>query len=89
MTPVDFKEGNKIFGPPEGFTEGQVKPVRAYHGTVRTGSCEGAPCVVVAYQPDAYERQIIADGGSVFMTVLGGLPPHMLTTSFAQAVNPA
>lgn len=87
MTPIDFNESNKVFGPPPDMTESQVQRIPAYVGKVPKGSCEGAPMVVVAWIPTPAEREALAEGSPVFLTFLGGLPPHVVTTNFAEATN--
>ena len=89
MMPINFPESNKVFGPPEDLTESQVSRIPAYVGENRTGSCDGLPCVVVAWKPEPRELAALNEGSPVFLTILGGLPPHFLTTNFAEATNPA
>lgn len=89
MTPVKFPEANSRFGPPEDLAESQCMTIWAYSGTVAGGSVDGAHQVVVAWLPDEQERKRIADGGPIFLSVIGGLPPHYLSTSFAEAIKPA
>ena len=89
MMPTDFPESNKVFGPPADLVDSQCARIPAYEGENRTGSCDGLPCVVVAWKPTDREIKDIVAGSPIFMTVLGGLPPHFLTTNFAEATNPA
>lgn len=88
MTPTTFPQANTVFGPPPGMDESQVKSVHAYLGEVKKGSCDGSRLVVVAWEPTPEEREHIACGGRIYLTVLGQLPPHMLTTRFEHAINP-
>jgi hypothetical protein len=87
MTPIDFNQSNCTFGPPSDMEESQVRTIPAFRGTVERGSCEGAPVVIVAWLPTPAEREAISEGSPVFLTFLGGLPPHVVTTSFQQATN--
>lgn len=89
MTPVDFKEANAHFGPPPGLAESQVRTVRAYCGPIDRGSLEGEKLVVVAWRPSEAELEAIINGAPIFMTAVGGLPPHFLSTDFATAISPA
>jgi hypothetical protein len=89
MTSTDFPQSNKVFGPPAGMTEEQVRSMPAYVGETQVGSCDGSTCVIVAWQPDDREREAIANGSPIFLTCIGSLPPHFLTTNFAEANNPA
>jgi hypothetical protein len=89
MNPIDFPETNTTFGPPAGMTESQVQPVPAYCGQVRGGSCDGVEAVVVAWRPTREEIEQIAAGSPIYLTMIGGLPPHFLTTSFEEATKVA
>lgn len=87
MNPVEFPEANCTFGPPQGLTENQVRPIKAYRGTVPTGSIEGLPMVVTAWKPNDQEKERILNGEPIYLTIIGTLPPHSLTTSFTEATN--
>jgi len=88
MTPIYFQQANKVFGPPPDMDENQVQRIHAHVAEAASGSCDGSPMVVVAWQPNIHELSDIVSGGPVFLTVIGGLPPHFLTTRFEQAINP-
>jgi hypothetical protein len=45
--------------------------------------------VVVAWKPTAEELAALNAGAPVFLTTLGGLPPHFITTDFAAATTPS
>lgn len=87
MTPHAFKEANCTFGPPAEMTDTQVRPIRGYLGTVETGSVEGSQIVVVAYRPSEDEIQALLMGAPIFVSMMGGLAPHFLTTDFKSAIN--
>lgn len=87
MTPASFDQANAIFRAPDGLEESQCSAVRAYTGTLQGGSCDGVPIVVTAWQPSAAEITAIAAGAPIFLTIIGSLPPHCVTTSFAEATN--
>lgn len=89
MTPVTFPEVNCKFGPPADFEESQVHSIPAFRGGVATGSCEGADCVVVAYAMTKEEATVLAAGGLLYFTMLGGLAPHYPSLTFHDATNPA
>ena len=82
MIPVEFNEANQVFGPPPGMTVEQVVPVHAFVGEVQGGSCDGVPMVVVAWRPDPEDLAALNNGALVYLAVLGGLPPHVVSTSF-------
>ncbi len=65
--------------------ESQVKTIRAYLGQVKDGSCDGMSMVIVAWTPSPEELEDLKAGRPVFLTCMGSLPPHFLTTSFQEA----
>ncbi len=89
MTPIDFPESNARCGPPAGMSESQVSTIKAWHGKIEQGSLDGETLTVVCWQPDAGERQMLAQGYPIFLSFVGGLPPHYPTMSFALASSPA
>lgn len=89
MNCVPFAEANTLYGPPLGMTEEQVKTVHCWEGYAGRGSCDGSKMVVTAWKPRPDELAALNAGEPVFLTVLGGLPPHFITTNFAEATNPA
>jgi hypothetical protein len=89
MTPAKFPEANVQYGACEGFTESQIAMIPAYKGEAMAGSCDGAPCIISAWKPTERELAVLNSGGLVFLTVLGELPPHCLTTSFFEATHTA
>lgn len=88
MIPVQFPEANCKFTAPPGLDESQVVTVPAYNGQVKGGSMDGVRCVVVAWKPNVIDLERLNAGGVVFLSVLGGLPPHMLTTNFQESTKP-
>jgi hypothetical protein len=89
MTPTDFEGSNAKFGPPSDLEETQCGTIPAFVSKVQRGSCEGAALVVTAWKPTPDELRQLNDGNPVFLSCLGGLPPHFLTTNLAEACNPA
>lgn len=89
MTPIDFPEANRTFGPPKGYTEEQIRSIAAFQGVVLGGSLDGCEVVVVAWRPDDKDLERLNNGGVVYLQVLGGLPPHLLGTDFNEVVTPA
>jgi hypothetical protein len=89
MTPITFPEANASFKAPADLAESQVATIMAYCGPIPSGSMDGEKMIVVAWKPDADELAALNAGQPVFLTTLGGLPPHFLTTDFANATNPA
>ncbi len=88
MTPTTFPEANSTYGASQGFAETQIASVEAFTGQVQSGSVDGSSVTVVAWQPNPEEVIALVYGAPIFITFMGGLPPHMLTTNFAQAISP-
>lgn len=89
MTPCSFPQANTVFNRPPDMAESQCMDVPAHLGEAVGGSLDGVAVVVVAWLPDEAERRRIAEGGPVFLSVVGGLLPHFLCTDFEQATRPA
>ncbi len=89
MTPVAFAQANTRFGPPGDLEESQCKAVPAFRGAVQGGSVDGANVVVVAWLPAPAEVLRILHGQPIFLSCLGGLPPHFLSTTFEEAIKPS
>ena len=89
MTPISFPEANARFKAPADLHENQVATIMAYTGPIPGGSMDGEKMVVVAWQPTPGELDALNAGAPVFLTTLGGLPPHFLTTDFTNATKPA
>lgn len=89
MTPINFPEANKPFGPPQGLEESQVATIPAYIGEIVGGSCDGLTQVVVAWQPHTIDVERIVAGKPIFISMIGGLAPHFPSTSFEEATRPA
>lgn len=85
MNATTFKGANAEVKAPEDLTETQCLTISAYVGKVEGGSCDGARQVIVAWQPTSAELEALNAGAPVFLAVLGGLPPHTITTSFEEA----
>lgn len=89
MTPIYFPEANFVFNPPPDLDESQCMKVHAHVCEVKQGSVDGVNIVVVAWQPDANDIAKIIAGQPIYLSVVGGLPPHFLTTNFYAATHPA
>jgi len=89
MIPSKFEQSNKVFVPPTDLDPEQCQPIHAYLGAVQGGSCDGVALVVTAWTPTPQELADLNAGNPVFLSCVGGLPPHFLTTRFEQAIKPA
>jgi hypothetical protein len=85
MTPVKPPITNCVFTAPEDLDASQVNSIHAYRESIPTGNLEGATFIVVAWQPSPDEIKALQEGGSIFLSCLGSLPPHFLTTKFSEA----
>lgn len=88
MNSVLFIEANTHLKPPSDLDESQCASIPAYVGQVNGKSCDGAPLIVVAWQPDEQELEDIKLGKPIFLSCLGGIPPHFLCTKFEFAISP-
>lgn len=88
MIPQEFPEQNRIYRAPEGVDDSQVQPIPTYAGEVVGGNCDGQMITVVCWKPTYEELQALVEGSGVYLTMFGGLAPHMLTTSFHNATHP-
>lgn len=89
MIPTEFPESNIKFKPPPDLEESQCGVIPGFTGEVVGGSCDGCPLTVVAWRPTAEELEAINNGAPIFLSIIGGLPPHFLTTDFNLATHPA
>ncbi len=89
MHPTNFAQGNINFGPPSDLDESQCGTIRAFLGKAHGGSMDGCDIVVTAWQPSAEDIAAIQRGEPIFLTCIGGLPPHFLSTDFRTATHPA
>ncbi len=88
MNPTNFPEANAVFGTPKDLAPSQCRAIPAFRGTVDGGSVDGLVFVVVAWQPTPEEIEDIKNGKPVFISMVGGLAPHYLTTDFFAATHP-
>jgi hypothetical protein len=89
MTPVDFPEAKMRFRPLPGLAESQCRTIHAFVGKVVGGSVDGADVVVTAWRPSPEELAVLNAGKPLFLSFLGGLPPHFPTVDFEAAIHPA
>lgn len=89
MDSYKFPEANTTFGPPPDLVESQCRTIPAFVGVVEKGSCEGSRMIVVAHKPTPADLAALNAGGAIYLTMMGGLAPHFLTTNFAEATNVA
>jgi len=77
------------FKSPPDLHESQVMPIRAYSGMVRGGSLDGCNIVVTAWKPTPAELKALNMGQPLFLSCIGGLPPHFPSVDFDLAIAPA
>lgn len=89
MQPINFPESNTIFGPPSELAETQCMSISAYCGPVVGGSCDGAQICVTAWKPTDQELEDLKLGKPIYLTFIGGIPPHYASLNFHDATHPA
>jgi len=86
MKPVDFEQANTTIGPgPD--QPGVFGKCKAFMGIVNGGIMDGSTIVVVAWQPSQEDIDQIVTGNPVFLTSIGGIMPHSLSTNFVTATT--
>lgn len=89
MIPCDFPESNVVAGVMADYEhESHVRSLRAYVGTMDGGPLDGVDIVVTAWKPTLEELARLNSGAPVFLSCIGGLPPHFLCTTFEAATTP-
>jgi len=85
MNPLEqFPESNCVFkSPPD--LEGSCQEIRAYQGQCTSGIFDGAMQCITAWRPSEHDMEMMRRGNPIYLTVMGGLPPHRLSTSFNEA----
>lgn len=89
MSPVAFPEVNARFGPPPDLADSQCMTIYAYMGQVQGGSVDGSQIVVTAWKPSIEEIELMKQGQPIFLSFIGGLPPHFASLNFNTASRPA
>lgn len=82
---INFPQANKIFKAPGDLDESQVFSIKAYVGIVQGGNLDGCNFVVVAWLPAPEELIQLRQGKPIYISMLGGLSPHFVTTDFDYA----
>jgi hypothetical protein len=77
---ADFPGSNIVFRAPVDLDDSQVAPIRARVGRIHGGPLDGAEQVLVAWKPDAEDLARLQAGEPLYVSFLGGLPPHMVFT---------
>ena len=89
MIPAPFPQSNISVVAPNDLDESQCMTIPGYHGRVKGGNLDGATILVVAWQPTEQEIELIKAGGPIYLSFVGGIPPHFPSMSFEEATNPA
>lgn len=87
MNAVEFPEANCKHGPPDGLDESHVKTVPSFRAQISGGPHDGVEMVVVAWRPTPEDLVALNAGALVYLSMMGGLCPHFLTTSFKEATT--
>jgi hypothetical protein len=86
MNPIDFEQANMTFNAPPG-QEDYVQPIRAFYGQRLGGSLDGVVFTVVCWELSEEDLEALRLTGKIYLSFVGGLPPHLACTSFEQAAN--
>jgi len=89
MTPTIFPEANTKFRAPADLAESQCQTIPGYVGSIRGGSLDGSAVVVVAWMPDEKDLEDLKNGKPIYLSCIGGLPPHLIGMDFNAVTNPA
>lgn len=88
MNPIEPPHANQHFKAPPGMDASQVMTIPAYHAEIKDGNLAGMPVTVTAWQPTPDDVKRINAGKPIYLSFVGGLPPHFPTTRFSFAANP-
>ena len=81
MIPVSFPQANSKFGSPKEL-QGSCWEIEGFCREVVGGIWDGTPQVIVAWKPSMEEIRKMLQGNPIFLSVMGGLPPHRLAVDF-------
>jgi len=87
MEAIKFSQANSVFKALSDLDESQCFSIHAYQRIIPSGNLDGAHQVIVAWKPSVLDLERINKGEPVFISMLGGLAPHFLTTSFEEAIS--
>lgn len=87
MKPSAFPESNVVFSAPADMGESQCGSIEGFAEKIIGGPLDGAPIMVVAWQPSPEDIEQMEQGKPIYLTMIGGLAPHFLSMSFEQAIN--
>lgn len=85
MIATEIDPCNCVFRPPPDLDESQCHSITAYRFEIKQGNLDGQEGVAVAWKPDADDIRRISEGGVVYLTMIGGLIPHRLSTTWEDA----
>jgi hypothetical protein len=91
MMPLEFAGTNVTFLIPDDLASNRTK-ARAIRGRVfqvGPGPLDGLAVAVVAYKPSALDVSRFLAGEPIYISFLGGVAPHYLSTTLEEAINPS
>jgi hypothetical protein len=89
MNPIKFDECNTFFGPNTEMEDVKCEITPAWVGDAEGGSLDGLRMAVCAYKLDEHELKEILEGGYIYVTMVGGLSMHYMSTNFHDATHPS
>lgn len=84
MNATHFPEANTRHRAPEGLDESHVKTIPSFRAQIHDGPHDGAEMIVVAWRPSPDDLKKLNEGGFIYLSMMGGLCPHFLSTEFKE-----
>lgn len=87
MIPFDFPQANVALGAPRDLDETHIATIPAFMAKIEGQSVfDGSIMTVVAWKPSPDDLVTLLNGGAVYVRMIGGCPPHYLSTTFEEAI---
>lgn len=80
MSPSNFPESNIVFKRPPDMDASQCFDIHGWQGEIDSGSLEGMPCTMVAYELDKEDLERLNNGGKIYMLLFGRMMMHTIAT---------
>lgn len=91
VMPLEFKGTNVTFQLPSDLSNSKTKarPIRGKIIQMNKGPLDGLAVAVVAYKPSPLDVSRILAGEPIYISFLGGVAPHYLSTALEEAISPS
>lgn len=87
MIPTTFPQANGNHGAPKDVNEDNVRRMPSFTGNIQGGPFDGSQMVIVAWKPTLADLVNLNNGGCVFVSVIGQLSPHYVSSTFEEAAT--